>query len=148
MKTFTVTSTAFNEGEMIPSKYTCDAEELSPPMSLSGVPEEAKSLALIMDDPDTSIGTFVHWVTWNIDPKTLYIAEGVVPTGVLGKNGTGETGYVSPCPPTGTHHYHFKWYALDTELSLTEGTKVDLLKAMEGHVVGQGELVGLYKKNQ
>lgn len=130
---------------MIPVKYTCSGENINPEISISGIPAETKSLALIMDDPDAPSGDFVHWVMWNIltDGK---ISENSAP-GVQGVNDFGENKYGGPCPPSGTHHYHFKIYALDTKLELpTETDKQGLLKAMEGHVLASGELVGLYMK--
>lgn len=136
---------AFGENEMIPVKYTCSGENINPEISISGIPAETKSLALIMDDPDAPSGDFVHWVMWNIltDGK---ISENSAP-GVQGVNDFGENKYGGPCPPSGTHHYHFKIYALDTKLELpAETDKQGLLKAMEGHVLASGELVGLFKK--
>lgn len=130
---------------MIPVKYTCSGENINPEISISGIPAETKSLALIMDDPDAPSGDFVHWVMWNIltDGK---ISENSAP-GVQGVNDFGENKYGGPCPPSGTHHYHFKIYALDTKLELpAETDKQGLLKAMEGHVLASGELVGLFKK--
>ena len=144
-KTLTVTSPAFKENEMIPAKYTCIGEDINPEISITGIPEEAKSLALIMDDPDAPSGDFVHWVMWNI-PTDGKIAENSAP-GEQGLNGMDENKYKGPCPPSGTHHYHFKVYALDTKLELSNETdKQGLLKAMEGHVLSSGELVGLFKK--
>jgi Raf kinase inhibitor-like YbhB/YbcL family protein len=141
----TVTSPSFTEGGSIPSKFTCIGENINPEISITGIPAEAKSLALIMDDPDAPNGTFVHWVMWNI-PVNGTIAENSAP-GEQGLNGRKENKYTGPCPPSGTHHYHFKVYALDTKLKLVSTTdKTALLKAMEGHVLAQGELVGLFKK--
>lgn len=143
--TLTVTSPAFAENEMIPVKYTCKGEDVNPEINIMGIPTEAKSLALIMDDPDAPSGDFVHWVMWNI-PIQEKIAENSAP-GVQGLNGLDENKYKGPCPPSGTHHYHFKMYALDTKLDLPAATdKQGLLKAMEGHVLASGELVGLFKK--
>jgi len=141
----TVTSPSFVEGAYIPSKFTCVGENINPEISVSGIPPEAKSLALIMDDPDAPSGDFVHWVMWNI-PITGHIAENSAP-GEQGLNGRKENKYTGPCPPSGTHHYHFKVYALDTKLDLVTGTnKATLLKAMEGHILSEGELIGLFKK--
>jgi Raf kinase inhibitor-like YbhB/YbcL family protein len=143
--TITVTSTAFKANEFIPVKHSCLGENVSPELEFTGIPENAKSLALIMDDPDAPNGDFVHWVMWNI-PVTNTIAENAQP-GMQGLNGRKENKYTGPCPPSGTHHYHFKIYALDTELNLPSTTdKYALLKAMEGHVLGTGELIGLFKK--
>ena len=117
-----VSSTAFKEGEAIPKKYTCDGENISPPLEWSDIPKGTKSIALIADDPDAPRGTWVHWVLFNIP------ADG-------------------PCPPGGTHRYFFKLYALGVELSLETGaTKAQLLKAMEGHILGEGRLMGKYKR--
>jgi len=141
----TVQSTAFAQNGFIPAKYTCMGENISPEISITGIPEGTKSLALIMDDPDAPSGDFVHWVMWNI-PVQEKIAENTAP-GMQGLNGRKETKYTGPCPPSGTHHYHFKIYALDTELSLLTTTdKQGLLLAMKGHILGTGELIGLFKK--
>lgn len=143
--TLTVTSSAFKANGMIPAKYTCTGENINPELSISGIPSDAKSLALIMDDPDAPSGDFVHWVMWNI-PVQNTIAENSAP-GVQGMNGRDATGYTGPCPPSGTHHYHFKVYALDAMLDLPTTTdKQGLLKAMDGHILQQGELIGLFKK--
>jgi hypothetical protein len=142
-----LTSTAFENNGEIPSEFTCDSDNISPPLSISEVPENAKSLALIMDDPDAPAGTWVHWVVWNIPPDTREIEKGTEPRGVQGKTDFGSTGYGGPCPPSGTHRYFFKLYALDTELSIPEGsTKQDLEKAMEGHIMEKAQLMGTYKR--
>ncbi|HYV93594.1 MAG TPA: YbhB/YbcL family Raf kinase inhibitor-like protein [Chitinophagales bacterium] len=141
----TVSSTAFQNNGMIPSKFTCDGANINPPLKIAGLPADAKSMAIILDDPDAPNGTFVHWVIWNIKPMDM-IAENSAP-GVQGKNGTGKMGYFGPCPPTGTHHYHFKVYALDATLDLQEGAdKKALETAMSTHIVGYGELIGTYAK--
>lgn len=145
--TLTLSSSAFKDGEMIPSLYTCEGKNIIPPLTISGVPISAESLALIMDDPDAPSGTFVHWVKWNISTSTSEIKEGVEPDGVSGVGGSGSLTYIGPCPPSGTHHYHFKMYALDTELPLVKrSTKAELESAMSGHIIDQTELVGLYQK--
>ena len=148
-----IVSSAFGEGAMIPKKYTCDGEESSPPLEWSGIPASAKSIALISDDPDAPMGTWVHWVIFNIPPKETGLAEGipqkeVLPNGARqGINSSRHIGYDGPCPPSGTHRYYFKVYALDKMLDLEPGiTKKDLLKAMEGHVLGQAQLMGKYKR--
>ncbi len=149
MGTLTVTSTAFKEGGMIPGKYTCDERDLSPQIAWSGVPVEAKSIALICDDPDAPAGTWVHWVVFNIPATVKELAEGAsMPSGAKqGINDFRKLPYGGPCPPGGTHRYFFKVYALDTILALKEGaTKGELLKAMEGHVLAQGQLMGKYKR--
>lgn len=143
--TLTVTSSAFEANGFIPEKYTCKGENINPALSVAGVPEGTQSLALIMDDPDAPNGDFVHWVMWNI-PIGGVIAENSAP-GEQGLNGRKENKYTGPCPPSGTHHYHFKVYALDSRLDLVAGTnKQALLQAMEGHILASGELVGLFRK--
>ena len=143
---FAVTSSAFAEGEVIPRRYTCDAQNVSPPLTLSGVPADAFSLALILDDPDAPGGTWVHWVEFNIDPVSE-IPEDVGALGTAGLNSFGITIYGGPCPPSGTHRYFFKVFALDVTLNLAAGaSKAQLLAAMEGHVIAQAELMGLYSR--
>ncbi len=151
-------SSAFNYKELIPAKYTCDGptsrkatdgqKDINPQLAISDVPKEAKSLALIMDDPDSPSGTFTHWVMWNIDPKTAEIPEHSVPAEVAqGQNDFKKPGYGGPCPGSGTHRYFFKLYALDTLLDLpTSTTKKELEKAIEGHILITAELMGLYAK--
>jgi Raf kinase inhibitor-like YbhB/YbcL family protein len=143
-----VTSFVFSEGEMIPKKYTCDGSNAIPPLGLSGILEGAKSLAIIVDDPDAPTGNFNHWVIWNIDPKTPKIDEGSVPVGAIqGMNSAGKNSYVGPCPPSGTHRYYFKVYALDQTLDLgSSAKKDDLEKAVENHIIGQGQLMGKYAR--
>lgn len=146
--TMQIRSTAFDNNQQIPSKYTCDAEDASPPLHISEVPEGAKSLALIVDDPDAPAKAWVHWLAWNIDPGTSEIEEGTAPSGVEGTTDFGRTGWGGPCPPSGTHRYFFKLYALDIELDLTSSaTKTDLEEAMKGHIIDKGELIGLYKRS-
>ncbi len=142
-----LTSQAFQEGEPIPSTYSCQGKNVSPPLSIAGVPKETKTLAIIMDDPDAPSGTFVHWVAWDISPQDLNWAEGKS-LQHQGKNHMGKEGYFGPCPPPGKpHHYHFKIYALDTELKLAQGTtKDELLSNIKGHVLAQAELVGTYQR--
>lgn len=149
MDALKISSPAFSHNGMIPSKHTCDGADVSPPLRIEGVPTEAKSLALIMDDPDAPRGIWVHWVAWNIDPKTRGIPENGLPAGaVQGRNDFGTERYGGPCPPSGTHRYFFKLYALDAPLSLARGaTKAQLESAMKGHILGQAELVGLYKRS-
>ena len=148
-----LTSTAFNEGEMIPAKYTCDGANVSPPLSWSGAPEKTKSLALIADDPDAPGKTWVHWVVYDLPASADSLPENVAKQETIssgGKQGTTDfkkIGYGGPCPPSGTHRYFFKIYALDDETELKPGaTKDELLKAMEGHTVAQGQLMGKYKR--
>jgi Raf kinase inhibitor-like YbhB/YbcL family protein len=148
-----LTSSAFAPDSMIPSKYTCDGEDISPPLAWDTVPEGTKSLALISDDPDAPMGTWVHWVVYNLPAAARSLPENVPPYAVIedggeqGTNDFGNTGYGGPCPPGGTHRYFFKLYALDTELSLSgKARKKDVEKAMQGHVLGQGELMGRYRR--
>lgn len=139
-------STAFAPNGVIPKRYTCDGENLSPPLAWSHLPPQTKSIALIMDDPDAPIGTFVHWVIFNIPPEVTGFAEGEKGIGVEGSNDFRKVGYGGPCPPRGSNHrYFFKVYALDIKLNLDTGaTKKDLEKAMQGHILDQGELIGRY----
>jgi len=142
-----ISSSAFADGKSIPSKYTCDGADTSPPLSIEGVPPGAKSLALIMDDPDAPGGTFDHWIVWNIDPKTTAIAEGQSPKGIAGRNGFGKDGYGGPCPPSGEHRYYFKLYAMDMTLNLPPSSKkADLEKAMKGHTLADGQMMGRYRR--
>jgi Raf kinase inhibitor-like YbhB/YbcL family protein len=144
-----VTSSAFQEGGDIPSKFTCDVSDTSPPLQIAGVPSGAKSLVLIVDDPDAPGGLFTHWLAWNIPPQTGSIAEGNAPKGVQGANDFGKSGYRGPCPPPGTHRYSFKIFALDRELELRSGAKRSQVDAaMKDHVIAQGELVGRYAKRK
>ena len=147
--TMKITSSAFHEGGSIPSKFTCDGSDTSPPVQISDVPAEAKSLVLIADDPDAPGGLFTHWLVWNIPAQTNSIAEGSALKGVHGTNDFGKSGYRGPCPPPGTHRYSFKIFALDRELDLRSGAKRSQLDAaMKGHVVAQGELVGRYARKK
>lgn len=142
-----LTSPDFEGGGMIPSEMTCDGRDISPELSIEDVPEEAKSLAIIMDDPDAPSGTFVHWVVWNIPPDTIKIGRGSEPDGIQGRTGFGGRGYGGPCPPSGTHRYFFKAYALDDEISLREGSsKGELEEAMETHIIASAELMGKYSR--
>jgi len=144
-----ITSDVFENNQSIPKQFTCDGGQISPALSFSDIPGNAKSLVLIMDDPDAPMGTFDHWVVYNISPKETGVAENNIPTGsFLGKNGTGKQGYIGPCPPSGIHHYHFKLYALDTTLSFSSAPdKAEVEKVMEGHIIEQAELVGLYQRS-
>ena len=144
-----ITSSAFQQGGNIPTKLTCDGEDMSPPLQITGVPAEAKSLALITDDPDAPGGLFTHWLIWNIPPQTNSIAEGSAPKGVQGTNDFGKSGYGAPCPPSGMHRYFFRVFALDRELDLRSGAKRSQLEAaIKGHVIGQGELMGRYARKR
>jgi Raf kinase inhibitor-like YbhB/YbcL family protein len=148
-----LSSTAFQDGEMIPTKYTCNGANVSPPLEWSGVPQTAKSLALICDDPDAPGKTWVHWVVFDLPASRTSLPENVPPQETIadgGKQGTTDfkkIGYGGPCPPSGTHRYFFKIQALDTDLNLNSRTTKDqLLQAMKGHVLAQGELMGRYKR--
>jgi Raf kinase inhibitor-like YbhB/YbcL family protein len=147
-----VSSAAFRDGDTIPQKYTCDGEGISPPLAWEGVPEGAKSLALIADDPDAPAGTWVHWVLYNLASSSAGLPEGVpveqvvAGMGAQGSNSSRKNGYSGPCPPGGApHRYYFKLYALDIEPGLAPGaTKADLEKAMQGHILARGQLMGRY----
>jgi len=144
-----ITNSAFQEGGNIPSKFTCDGAGASPPLQISDVPSGAKSLVLIVDDPDAPGGLFTHWIVWNISPQTRTIAEGGPPKAVQGTNDFGRSGYGGPCPPSGTHRYYFKIFALDRELDLPFGAKRGQLDAaIKGHVIAQGELMGRYSRQK
>jgi Raf kinase inhibitor-like YbhB/YbcL family protein len=141
-----LTSPEFVQGKPIPSQYSCNGEDRNPPLAIEGVPQEAKSLALIMDDPDAPAGTWVHWVLWNIDPATTQIKEASVPAGAQeGMNSWKRKGYGGPCPPSGTHRYFFRLYALKEQISLpASATRKDLDHAMHDKVIAQCELMGVY----
>jgi Raf kinase inhibitor-like YbhB/YbcL family protein len=143
-----VKSPVFENNQLIPAKYTCDGDNVNPPLTIEGVPEGAKSLVLIVDDPDCPTGTWNHWLVWNIPPTTRKIEENKVP-GTEGISTYRKHAYGGPCPPSGTHRYFFKVYALDAKLDLTANAeKKDVEKAMEGHVLAEGELVGLYRRSR
>ena len=141
-----ITSPSFQAGGDIPTKFTCNGTSVSPELQISSVPNEAKSLVLIVDDPDAPRGLFTHWIVWNIDPKTTRVAENGAPTaGIQGTNDFGKRIYGAPCPPSGTHRYFFKIFALDTKLELKPNARrAELDAAMRGHVLAQGELMGRY----
>ena len=143
-----ITSEAFNSGGNIPSQFTCDGSDANPPLRVEGAPAGAKSLALIVDDPDAPSGLFTHWLVWNIDPKTSDIRENNTPSGaVQGTNDFGKIGYGGPCPPSGTHRYNFKVFALDQLINLKPGARrAEVDAALRGHIIGQGELMGRYSR--
>lgn len=145
----TITSSAFQFSSQIPEQYSCDGAGVNPPLTFGNVPENAKSLALIIDDPDAPGGTFTHWLVFNINPRLTEISENSLPMGgQFGRTSAGGTEYVAACPPSGTHHYHFKVFALDAKLDLKSGaTRKSIESAMSGHVIDQGELIGLYQRN-
>ena len=152
--TIQLTSSAFAEGAPIPAKYTCDGQDVSPPLKWSGAPQNAASFALIADDPDAPVGTWVHWVLYNLPATVAELPEGVPTTDTLsngarqGRNDFRRIGYGGPCPPRGSpHRYFFKIYALDAMLALKPGaTKNDLLNAMPGHILAEGQLMGRYAR--
>ena len=143
-----ITSPAFQEGGEIPAKFSRDGGNRNPALDISGTPSESKSLVLIVDDPDAPVGLFTHWLVWNIDPKTTEIAEHSVPSGaVQGTNDFPGARYDGPQPPSGTHRYYFRIFALDQALNLHPGAKrKELDTAMKGHVIAQSELMGRYTK--
>jgi Raf kinase inhibitor-like YbhB/YbcL family protein len=148
-----LTSTAFKEGNAIPRVYTCDGVNVSPPLEWSGVPKTAQTITIVCDDPDAPGGTWTHWVLYNLPADNIGLVENLPASeklaagGFQGLNDFGKTGYGGPCPPSGTHHYYFRIYALDSELPLKAGaSKADLVKAMEGHIILQGQLMGTYKR--
>jgi len=140
-------SSAFEHGEAIPSEYTCDGSDVSPPLTFSNIPENTKSLALIVDDPDAPMGTWVHWLIWNVQPNITGFSKGENFTYPQGKNDFGKLDYGGPCPPSGTHRYFFKSYALDTMLDLRKGAnKKQLEEAMSGHIIEEAQLMGTYSR--
>lgn len=142
----TISSPAFGHNSTIPRKYTCQGENVNPPLSIDHIPPDAKSLVLIVDDPDAPGGNFDHWIVWNISP-TGTIAENTIP-GTEGKNDYNINHYKGPCPPSGTHRYFFKAYALDNMLDLKPGSdKKTVERAMQQHIIAYGELIGMYKKS-
>jgi len=143
-----ISSAAFENNSFIPSKYTCEGQEINPPLEFRDVPEDTKSLVLIVDDPDAPMKTWVHWTIWNIDAKTTQILQNSCPKGAVeGITSFGRTGYGGPCPPSGTHRYFFKLFALDKMLDLSPNSHVrDIESTIEGHIIRKAELIGLYKK--
>ncbi len=157
MTRFTLTSSNFQHNQPIPAKHSCEGQDLSPTLKWDGVPSATKSFALICDDPDAPVGSWVHWVIYGIPANTTELPESVAKTDTVaaqgnakqGMNDFGRVGYGGPCPPRGhgAHHYHFRLYALDTELSLpTRATRRQLESAMKGHILAQAELVGTYER--
>jgi Raf kinase inhibitor-like YbhB/YbcL family protein len=152
---FELISTAFEQGEPIPAKYSCDGEDISPSLAWGDPPAGTQALALIMDDPDAPVGTWDHWILFNISPDLRELEENLPITGknqdpeaiFVGNNSWGRADYGGPCPPSGTHRYFFKLYALDTTVSLLPGaTKQELLSAMEGHILAETELMGTFSR--
>lgn len=142
-----ISSPAFNNEGDIPAKYTCDGEEINPPLQIAEIPKEAITLALIVEDPDAPKGTFDHWLVWNIKPNST-IDENSIP-GISGSNSAGKTGYHPPCPPSGSHRYYFNLFALDTSLDLpAHADKKALQNAMQSHIVAKGSIMGRYQRNR
>ena len=146
-KTLSVTSSAFGANEAIPSEYTCDGTGLAPPLSWSGVPSDAKSIAIVVEDSDAPKGTFAHWVVANIPPNQTSLSDNtsLPDEAVVANNDQGAAGYMGPCPPSGTHHYHFRVYALDKKLAQPK-SRTAFMQQIKGHVLAVGELVGTYSK--
>ena len=144
----TITSSAFNDNGKIPHEYTCDGEDINPPLKFENVPEDAATLALIVEDPDAPGKTWVHWVIINIDPHTTRVLEDSVPDGGMeAVTDFGHAGYGGPCPPSGPHRYYFKLYALDTVLDVTEDvSREEIEHAMMGHILEKAELTGIYSR--
>ena len=143
-------SPAFTQGQPIPARYTADGEDVSPPLAISGAPVGTESFALICDDPDAPVGTWVHWVVWNLPAETARLEEGKLPAGsATGRNSWGRSGWGGPSPPSGTHRYFFKLFALDTTLELSPATDAKgLERAMSGHVLGRAEVMGTYSRRR
>lgn len=143
---FTISTSSFKNNEEIPSKYTCEGDNINPELVADNLPEDTKSLVLIVDDPDAPMGTFTHWIVWNIEPGPS-IREDTVP-GIQGLNDFKKTDYSGPCPPSGTHRYFFRVYALDSMLELDPGsTRANLEQAMQEHIIAEGELMGTYSRD-
>lgn len=150
---FGLQSTAFSAGEMIPARYTCDGESVSPPLAWHNAPAATRSFALIVDDPDAPGGTYVHWVLYDLPVTATHLDAHLTPDGApagarFGVNSRSDPAYTGPCPPSGTHHYHFKLYALDIRIG-GDGhlSKTQLLAKMRGHVVGEAALIGIYRRH-
>lgn len=146
---FSLGSPSFEHNELMPFDYTCDGNNASPPLEIHNTPKETQSFALIMDDPDAPSGVWDHWIKWNIPATTTLVEEGKEPVGVSGIGTAGDKRYHGPCPPSGTHRYIFKLYALDTLLSLPEGSsKEKLEEVMNKHILAEAHLTGLYKRQE
>lgn len=144
-----IESPVFKNNELIPPKYTCDGENINPPLKLDEVPENTKSLVLIVDDPDAPMGTWVHWTIWNINPQTVEISENSCPQGAVeGITDFGIAGYGGPCPPSGTHRYFFKLYALDVSTLdlMSSANASDVRKELKNHILAQAQIIGLYSR--
>ena len=143
-----IASEAFQNNDFIPGKYTCDGTDINPSLRFADIPADTASLALIVDDPDATAGDWTHWLVWNIDPKTTAIAENSSPKGATaGLTDFGANKWGGPCPSSGLHHYAFKLYALNTILDIpASSTKAELLSAMQGHIIAEAKLTGLYSR--
>ena len=139
-----LTSSAFQSGQPIPTQYTCDGQNLNPPLTIDGVPPQTQSLVLIMDDPDAPSGTWTHWVIYNIDPKAMTLPA----NGQFATNSAGQKNYSGPCPPSGQHRYFFKLFALNTLLHVSNPNRAAVEQAMQSHIVGTAELMGVYKRQK
>jgi Raf kinase inhibitor-like YbhB/YbcL family protein len=150
LKNMNVLSSAFNPGDKIPAKYTCDGEGVNPPLIFSNIPENTKSLVLIVDDPDAPVGLFTHWVIFNIDPSVKQISEKEeAKIGINGVSSLGQEGYVSACPPSGQHRYYFKLYALNSMLDLPQGVdRKAVEEAMKDKIIETAELMGVYRREK
>lgn len=148
-QTINLTSSVFKNNEFVPVEYTCDGVNVNPPLNIANVPEMAKSLVLVIDDPDSPAGTFTHWLVWNIDPNIKEIKENSIPEGAIeGITTWGSQGYGGPCPQARGHRYFFKILALDEKLNILFSADINqVMKAVENHVLAQGELVGKYSRN-
>jgi Raf kinase inhibitor-like YbhB/YbcL family protein len=148
MAELSITSPAFGDGQKIPEKYTCDGQNVSPPLTMENVPPGTKSLALVVEDPDAPHGLFIHWTLWNINPRLAALEENSQPReSVCGKNSWGHNSYGGPCPPSGTHHYEFRLYALDSTLDISgNASREQLGEAMDTHILAVALLTGLYSK--
>jgi Raf kinase inhibitor-like YbhB/YbcL family protein len=144
-----ISCSQFADGGNIPARYTCKGVNVNPPLEISGVPQTTKSLALILRDPDAPSGDWAHWLVWNIEPATTQIPEGALPIGAVeGTTSFKTTGYGGPCPHSGTHHYIFELYALDTKLDLEQSaTHEELVAALNGHILAKTTLTGLFSKD-
>jgi len=147
-KIMKISSSAFENNSSIPSKYTCDGEDVNPPLEIKDIPKGTQSLVLIVDDPDAPTGTFLHWLVFNINPDVSLIEENSLPSGAIqGKNDFGKESYGGPCPPFGEHRYFFKIYALDKKLDLPSGSRLKEVEgAIKGHILDQAQLIGLYQR--
>jgi len=153
--TIKITSKAFQNGELIPLKYTCDGENISPPLEIENIPSQTKSITLITDDPDAPFQTWVHWILFNLKADIKELSEKILSDKILangaiqGLTSFNNNAYGGPCPPNGTHRYYFKVYALDKVLELASNAKKDdVLKEMEGHILAKGELIGKYQRQK